>query len=504
MISQARQPATSDSKVTAILDWLALAHGRQGSDDAEQLLAHLILLREAAIPTAQRIKILDLVYREIERMVFSEIPKLLEVSLPVTRKTRQRVRLLQDLLEALSQEYFNSLAELFDPQGNGASLAPQTTLAMIAQCLSWHIRISHLIAAPHSIGIWQKMHSAFSSGRRLGIDNLAPARDMPTLQAIYTSTLLTAIAQPASFSARELEFIVALTENGLMPVEISEAPPADSCCLFWVDLERDFPAHALVRRLPPGSIPILFLSGDGAAHKSRELLSALEKGTPAASLGLPEFANTRAGQGVLRRLKNLWGHPTKRKFPRRRQSYRVKLCFGLDQLWHLIREPGVANEASEWMVTNESPDGYALMHMSGQTSNTRVGDIVAVQSMGERSEKESPWHVCIVRWALSENPEHVELGLQQLASHAIAAELARPLELDSKHIAALILPEMPPFRPHAEVVVQTGMLPVDARKFLLLIEKENLEIREVRPTQLTEQTTSIEIFSVEADETSER
>ena len=501
MISHANPSATSDSKVTALLDWLALAHGRQGSDDAEQLLSHLLRLREAAIPGGQRVKILELVFREIERMVFAEIPKLLDVSLPVTRKVRQRVRVLQDLLDSLSQEYFNSLAGLFDPQGVTPSLLPQTTLAIIAQCLSWHIRISHLVAAPHSIGLWQKMHAAFSAARQLGVLHLPATREMPSLQTIYTSALLTAIAQPASFSARELEFIVALVETCLKPVAITETPPPGASCLFWVDLERDFPAHALVRRLPPSDVPIFFLSGDEAAHNAREFLSALENGSSAASLELPDFADTHAGRGVLRRLKNLWGHPTKRKFPRRKQSYRVKLCFGLDQLWRLIREPSLAHETSEWMVTNESPDGYALMHMSGPTNSVRVGDIVAVQAAGERSERDAPWHVCIVRWALSENPEHIELGLQQLASQVIAAELARPFELDGKHIAALILPEMPPLRPQAGIVVQTGALPVDTRKLLLLIEKENLEIREVRPTQLTEQTMSIEIFSLEPDET---
>ena len=492
--------ATSDSKVTAILNWLTLARGRQGSDDADKLLENLLQLREVAIPTGQRAMILDLVFREVERMVFAEIPKLLEVSLPVSRKIRQRIRTLHDLLESLAQEYFNSLSELFDPQGNGASRAPQTTLCFIAQCLSWHMRISHLVAAPHGIGLWQKMHSAYSSARRLGVHEIPASHDTPSVQTIYSSLLLTTIAQPASFSARELEFIVALSESSIKPAGLSETPPADCSGLFWVDLERDFPAHALVRRLPPGNVPILFLSGDAAAQKADEFLSALEKGSSAASLGLPEFAETHAGQGVLRRLKTLWGQPSKRKFPRRRQSYRVKLCFGLDQLWSLIREPDIAHEISEWMVTNESPDGYSLMHMSGQTSNARVGDIVAVQATGERAEKDLLWHVCIVRLAISENPEHVELGLQQLASHVIAAELARPLEMDSKHIAALILPEMPPLRPQAGIVVQTGALPVDARSFLLLIEKENLEIREVRPTRLTEQTTSIEVFSVEPDE----
>lgn len=490
-----------ESGIKSILEWLAMANGRTGSDDADQLHKHLLLLRDAPVPTAQRLKILDLIFKETERVVTAELPNLLEVGLPISRKIRQRVRIVQDLLETLAQEYFNTLAELFDPQGISSSHPAQTTLIFITRCLAWHIRISHLIASPINIGLWQKMHAAFRTARRLGIHQVAGVRGAPTVQQLYACSLLAAIAQPASFCARELEFIVTFVENCIRPVDILDIPPMDCNGIFWVDLDRDFPAHALIRRSPPVDSPSLYFACDPAARRSGELLTALEEGATATSLGLPEFADTHAGRGVLRRLQLLWGHPAKRKFPRRRQSYRVSLCSGLDQLWTLIREPDERHQISEWMVINESPDGYSLMHMSGQTDNARVGDIVAVQAIGERAELKPLWHVCIVRWAISENPEHVELGLQQLASHVIAAELARPLELDAKHISALILPEMPPLRPHAGIVVQTGTLPANARKLVLLIEKDNLEIREVRPTKLTEQTSSIEVFTVEPNET---
>lgn len=500
MNQEANPPFLPEGSIKAILEWLALANGRSGSDDADQLHKHLLLLRDAPIPTGQRLKILDLMFKEAERIVAAELPNLLEAGLPISRKIRQRVRVIQDLLETLSQEYFNTLSELFDPQGMPSSRPAQTTLLFITRCLAWHIRISHQIAAPNNLGLWQKIHAVFRTARRLGVHDTAGARGAPTVQQLYACTLLSAIAQPASFCARELEFIAGYVENCIQPVDILDIPPMDCSGIFWVDLDRDFPAHALVRRSPPADLPILYFACDPAARRSGELLAALEQGALAASLGLPDFADTHAGRGVLRRLQLLWGHPAKRKFPRRRQSYRVSLCSGLDQLWTLIRDPNKRHQISEWMVTNESPDGYSLMHMSGQTDNARVGDIVAVQAIGERAELKPLWHVCIIRWAISENPEHVELGLQQLASHVIAAELARPLELDSKHISALILPEMPPLRPHLGIVVQTGAIPTNVRKLVLLIEKENLEIREVNPTKLIEQTSSIEVFTVEPSE----
>jgi hypothetical protein len=500
-MNQEANPALQhENKLLAIFEWLELAHGQPDSDSAEQILKQLLLLRDTPAPTRQRMKILELIYKETKRVILAELPKLLEINLPVSRKIRQRVRVAQDLLEALAQEYFNTLSELFDPQGSAVA-SQQTTLIHITHCLAWHIRISHLAAAPNPAGLWQMLHSAFHWARRLGVHKASGPGNGFSVEHIYAGTLLAAMAQPASFCARELEFIVEYIESSLKPVEIFETTPKDCAGIFWVDLDRDFPAHALVRRTPPGDSPILYFAGDKSADQAHAHLAALEQGASAASLGLPAFADTHAGLGVLRRLHSLWGNPTKRKFPRRRQSYRINLCSGLEQLWHLIREPERANEISEWMVTNESPDGYSLMHMSGETACVRVGDIVAVQAKDERAELKPLWHVCLVRWALSENPEHIELGLQQLASHVIAAELARPLALDSKHIPALILPKMPPLRPHAGIVVQTGSLPENPNRLVLLIEKENFEIREVFPTELAEQTASIEVFNIAPVET---
>ena len=494
------QPYMDGHPPKAILEWLARAHGRTGADDAGELHQQLLLLRESPTSTGQRIQLLDLLYKHAERVVTAELPSLQEISLPVPRRLRQRTGIIQELLETQIQEYLNTLSELFDPRTTATHRAPNQTLRRVMQCIAWHIRISHLIAAPNGIGVWQQLHAAYRTARRLGLADTAGPEGEPSVQQSYIRILLAAIAQPASFCSSELAFITDYIESSVKPIEILETPPLDRNGVFWLDLDQDFPAYALARRLPPGDILALYFACDLVARDTREHLAALAKGAPASSLGLPTFADTPAGRGVLRRLSQLWGKPATRRFPRRRQYYRVNLCAGLEQLWKLIRHPETEGQISEWMVTNESPDGYSLMHMSGPTSHLRVGDMVAVQPTGERAEQVPNWHVGIVRWAISENPEHIELGMQQLASHAIAAEVIRPLELEAGNLSALILPEMPPLRELPALVAPTGQLNERERRLILLVEQDNFGIREVRPTAITEQTSSIEVFSVVPDE----
>jgi len=494
-------PSTSnpEANIKSILEWLALAHGRSSPEDGDQLYRQLICLRDTPIPGPQRLKLLDLLFGQAERITKIELPRLNAVSLPISRKLRQRVRTLLDILETLTQDYFNTLADLFDPQGNVGTRMPHMSLRRALHAISWQVRIAHMIASPMPLGLWQQLHAAFRTARRLGLDEFPGPHSGPSIRRIYTSILLSAIAQPVSFSAEELEFISEYIDKCTPDVALLDSPPLDARGVFWIDPEKDFPAHALIRRIPSPESEVLYFSCDALAALALKHRNELLREVPAELVGLPRFADTHAGPGVLLRLNQLWGHPAKRRFPRRRQSYRANLSSGLGNLWHLMKASETRVELSEWMVTNESPEGYALMHMSGQTHDVRVGDIVALKACEEQTNNTQVWHICIIRWAISENPEHIELGLQLLAPRAISVELAHPFDLDASKVPALILPATPPLRPKQSLIVPPGLIRENARHIVVLQEEENLSIRELQADALSEQTSSVEIFSVSPD-----
>ncbi|HLO63893.1 MAG TPA: hypothetical protein VK165_13120, partial [Azonexus sp.] len=90
--------ANPESSIKGILAWLALAHGRTGSEDADQLYRQLLLLRDTPVPCPQRVKLLDLLYGQAQRITKAEIPRLNDISLPISRKLRHRVRTVLDIL----------------------------------------------------------------------------------------------------------------------------------------------------------------------------------------------------------------------------------------------------------------------------------------------------------------------------------------------------------------------------------------------------------------------
>lgn len=486
----------ADKNVRAIIEWLALSQGRNAPEDAAGLQMQLVTLRNTPIGAVQRIKLLDLLYGHAVQVTMAQMPSLQQSSLPISRRLRATVRSIQDLLETLAQDYLNTLAELYDPAPAERPRSPHNTLRRVMHLLAWHLMISHTVAAPATQGIWQQFHAAFRTSRRLGLENTAAQGDERRIEQIYTSTLLLAVAQPASFSAAELEFVASYIDGCAKAVEILREVPAGRQGVYWVDPEKDAPPQALARRVPPPEANVYYFACDLLAQSAADHLAALEHGATATAIGLPPLADSQTGQGVLRRLAARWGTPPKRRFQRRRQSYRADLCAGLESLWQLLKFPDNPPAISEWQVINESPDGYSLMHVSGATDTLRVGDIVAVHPQEGEQAEAGIWLICIVRWALTESHEHIEVGVQVLAPCGVPAELAHG-GAHGTRTDAILLPRTPPVRPLQALIVPSGSIADPAQTLIVLVEHSNIEIKELRTAGINEQTASIEMFAVE-------
>ncbi|HEX5804066.1 MAG TPA: hypothetical protein VFY24_13655 [Azospira sp.] len=486
--------AANDTALTlidlqAIRDWLATPPAPQAEDELAPLHAHLTALGEARASAELCHTVLDQLHDRTQATWQRLQPQLIGVILPLSRRIRHTVRGLQGVLLALAESYLRlpeqALAALGIP-------AEQITWRAL-NALALHLQISNYVAAPYGVGIWKLAHQTFRTAlARDHAERHIPGAD-GTVADLYLRACLLACAQPASFTSREIGLAVdyirrfASRAAFLAGDRLKEAEG-----VFWIDPDRDAPPTSAARRPAPEGA--LCFACERLAQLAEEQIDALEAGASVADLDLPDAAVSPAGHGVLRRLAHHWGHPGKRRFPRRRQNYRAELHIGLAALCQLYgNEPASAGETTHWLVTNESPDGYAVMHTAGKTGRLVAGDIVAIST-----EQHRDWQVCIVRWALSENPEHLELGLQILSRQALPALLAIPgANTEAAPRQVLVLPALPPIRPHETLVASTGTVGSCGQHMILMSERQNLEIREIRTTRLEEQTANIEVAAFE-------
>ena len=143
--------------------------------------------------------------------------------------------------------------------------------------------------------------------------------------------------------------------------------------------------------------------------------------------------------------------------------------------------------STEWIVLNESSRGFALRHMSRTPPPIQVGELVAIKPRGR-----STMFACLVRWIQSNNPEHLEVGVQQLAPIAVPAVYKLSEEDRSAPEPVLFFPQMPTQRKAPAIAVSPDQLRGD-RPFSLRHRRGRLSLR---PGRLIEKTSSVEIIEV--------
>lgn len=487
-------PRTGGGKTAdlqAAFEWLSSPPATVPEDELPLLLTHATAIRAAALEPRQRIEIAGLLHDRALIAARRLLPGLREASLPLSRRTGQIVREMQGILLVQAEE---ALAWTMPQTPERDPSADGLGLWRAAASLSLHLQISSHVAAPYGTGIWQLLNEALAAAQALGCAEVHPRGRDGSIRDLYLRACLLACAQPASMTSREIGLAADYIERFASRAEfLPRDKAAEAGGAFWIDPGRDAPPTSFSRRPAPDDA--LCFACERLAQLAEEQADALEAGAGSTELDLPVEAATPGGRSVLRRLARHWGRPGKRRFPRRRQSFRAELCVGLPSVRQIFADDGRTTETTQWLVTNESPDGYALMHASGRTGTLHPGDMAAV-----RTEQNAKWQACVVRWVLSENPEHLELGLQILAPRAQPATLL-PLTgtAGEGRIEALTLPALPPFRPHEALIVPPGSGLGPGQKLVLMSERGNLGIREIRTLHVEEQTACILAVAFETD-----
>jgi hypothetical protein len=460
----------------------------------EDAIKHLRILKSLSLRQIQNSAILDNFYVRSIETVEARLLLLSEMSLPIPRKPRQIIRNMQELLELLAKLLLTPTEEKDDTAPADGICISLLALWRALHLLSRHLLISSLTAAPPGTGIWKQLHETYQLAERMGVTHAVPEGATRSLMAEYYAAILLGCAQPTSFTGRDVYFLDTYLERFSDQVDTDiDATPESNPVTFWINPGNDAPATPYSRKHPIPETPVVSFSCHRLAALLESQLAALEAGTPPKQLNLSAFAATADGIGVMNRLIHLWGNPGKRRFPRRSQNYRGEMCFGFDSLCNLYKPGGHPVAASAWMITNESPDGYAVMHLSGKTRSIKVGNVAALHTKNRNS-----WQLCIVRWALSENQEHVELGLQILAHRAYTANVALPAEKGAKtsYRPALVLPATSLFRQNEALIVHTGALKGHSKDLVLVIERDNVEIREISSLCCDERNGLVELYGI--------
>lgn len=473
--------------------WLARSSGQPPTEELKTIRAHLQRLAGEPSSSSRRQHLLEGLHMRTTGAIDALMPRLYNVRLPISNNTRQTVRAMQGTLEHLSRLGLETVESADSHLAENLGTPTDLALWRIFEALIRHLALANLIAAPASPGIWLNLHRTYLAVRRHRAEENRPNDAAYDLQTFYGRALISGAIPPSALSAHEWAFVHRFLAHAKNPLIISDALCENlSVSTLWVSPTHDM-APTLVERRPPadGTLAI-FVQCEQVLGEIRQALSALVQGEQRPDF-LPEDASPRMARIALRRLRDHLSSPRKRRFPRRRQGYRATLCVGLSEICRLLKT-GIESEdtLSEWMIVNESPGGYAAMHIAGQPHKAQVGDLVAMRRTGEEM-----WSISVVRWALSENPEHLEFGLEEVSPRALSGYMATPGHTPSEHPPALLLPPIPPLRNADALAFSPAHRPARELTHIFVCDGASPpDIREFRLGKPIEQSSGIDIYLI--------
>lgn len=499
-----REPVSQRPEYSAdkALEVLSTPFGPSPTEDLAVLRTQLPVLADGSVGSTQYHRLLDLFFSRTQKLALALKPHLRDASLPLSREVRNLARDLSDTFKAIAAGYRWVLANMAPQRtADNALRSPRQLMGRAMKCLAEQLEVAALTAAPQPGGVWHAAYQLYleASGDK-GDDG---ATVTPDAELVFREMVALAAAAPESLSSREISLTAEYLALFASVVTVHDGAPAGAehdPALYWIDVGNDQAPFAISRRTPPyGMDQLLCFSCSRLAEVVEDQLRGLENGFKAEDLHLPPDALAERGYtSLLRRLLRRWREPPKRQFPRRRNNYQMQLCPGFDAFWRLLEQQDSGmpvldvGMVSEWMVVNESPAGYALIHTAGTVDNLQNGSVVAL-----RTKAGQPWEVCIVRWMVSENPEHIELGVQ------VVAHGAQPIRVGFRGIKnaalqpGLLLDPMSAARQKKAILTLSGT--TRSKRFVMVSAGSRIYVTQGEVLSLDLQTASVELFQFEPD-----
>lgn len=483
-------------------EWLSALPQHDADAAAGALIERIITFNRADLQARARIRALEMFRDHVDGLLPHLERTLQDAVPPLAGALRHVAYLMEKLFKELAAGYSRAVLDV-----------PKTWLSMgyrsqlhvpLVRAMEYHARrlaLAQQLYARNPGSVWADLHRLYHLARewRMDTENI----ESPTISAldIYRTALLLAFAQPSKLNRTDFLRVQSYLASHGELAELSSGRAAPGVVgAFAIDYRRDKPGVALAKRkgigLENGELLLVTMP---LVERIETQLRRLQSGISPTSLGLPDEAASLSYQELLQRLMASWRGERATRATRTQFHPRMEVWVGLREIWRALRaevptEHGFEAAAgagparpTDWIVLNESSRGFALRHMSGTPPPIHVGELVALKPRGRGAI-----FVCLVRWIQSNNPEHLEVGVQQLAPVAVPAVYKLSEADRSAPEPVLFFPQLPTQRKAPAIAVPPDRLRGN-QPFSLRHRRGRVDLR---PGRIIEKTSSMELIEV--------
>jgi hypothetical protein len=455
--------------------WLADLPRNHSLSTIKALTARLVSIRERESNVRMQLKLLDLVTEAAAGPLRTAESEITGTGLPLEAHQQQLVKASQNLLMQLAAAYLE-IAERVAHRWMAIGFARPLRSAAFngAACVLHSIEFGYRACAHAEAACW---HRLMAFHRIAAAHQFAdqPARETSaeTVLTIHARALLLAVIDPTRFTPGEVDRLRFYLQRhaGLAHFSARPAGTDDETTVGLLVLaDNGRPATPLARlggrRMPPGA---LLLDCRSLIEKLHLQIDGLQRGEPPTRLGLPLAARQSSYAALLGELHAKLAEAPSRRFKRSRFLPRADLVAGFDAIAGFLEGGGLrrrrderppqapTREArdSEWAISDESPGGFCLRHISGYARHVAVGELIAL-----RPREQARIQLGIVRRAVNDPQDGFVLGIESLAARAIVVRTE--LALDGGPAAPMtlfILPRTPTLGGRTALVAPRAALP---------------------------------------------
>lgn len=390
---------------------------------AQRLAAEIPALTAFEPDLERRLQIVDALHAAAERKLPAIERQVESAALPLPDPVAAAALVADNVLKAIAGEYQTIVARGATQHELRDGALPQRLQHATLQASRVLVRRQWLACRAGkaaSATAWRRLHRLHRLARDGGFANYGD--DGGNIESYYLAAVLLALADPVRAPRGDLASMLA-TIRRLAPlarlIEARVGAGAAAERLLVVDPDNQQPALGSGRH-STGAIawridlePVI-----GRLQLDIRIAERLRE-NDLSPLGAPMRV-------VLHLLEVLRRQPL-RRFTRQCVRPRVDVVTGLDRLWWALSGPNLSRrraglvaappheDALEWAIVDESPDGFGLRLVHGQTPVLEPGDLVGV---GMRDV--GRLHLCIVRRVAADARGRCRLGVQTLAPEAAA------------------------------------------------------------------------------------
>lgn len=435
--ARARPAAKQDADADA-LRLIAEVDAALPARAAQLLAAEIPALASFEPDLERRLRLVDALHAAAERKLPAIEQEIEAAALPLPAALASAALAADNVLKSIAGEYQTIVARFSPHDPRGGPLPPQVQHATLqaSRVLVRRQWLACRAGMAASATAWRRLHRLHRLARDGGFVSFNDGGG--SIESYYLAAILLALADPARAPRADLVAMLATIRRLAPLARLIEARVSGGAAVNACGSSVNAAGLATERPLvvdPHNQQPVL-----GGGHTSAgDVAWRIDLEPVIGRLQLDIRLGERLREGdahplplgaplrVALRLLEVYRRQPLRRFTRQCMRPRVDVVTGLDRLWWALSGPNLSRrragliaappqeDALEWAIVDESPDGFGLRLVQGQAPELAVGDIVGV---GMRDV--GRLHLCIVR-RIGEDPrQRCRLGVQTLAPEAAA------------------------------------------------------------------------------------